>query len=48
MANVLLSQSRKLNKGGGGGGGDPNKSAVGEGFFEKKNRWGGRLLGNRE
>ena len=33
MANVLLSQSRKLNR---GGGGDPNKSAVGEGFFEKK------------
>ena len=29
---VLLSQSRKLNK----GGGDPNKSAVGDGFFEKK------------
>ena len=43
MANVLLSQSRKLNKGR-----DPNKSAVGEGFFEKKNRRGGRLLGNRE
>ena len=32
----------------GGGGGDPNKSAVGEGFFEKKNRRGGCLLGNRE
>ena len=31
MANVLLSQSRKLNRGG-----DPNKSAVGDGFFEKK------------